>query len=150
VGYILGRASAPSVKPDTAANLPAVAPDARPQAAPPVAAPVEENRAREEQPVQTTAQAVTPPSPEAAAQAPAEEPSTASESPVTYLQVMAVQQREAEAVMRSLKEKGFPVTLSPGPDNRVRVLVGPYGDRETLGRAKAALENIGLHPFPKR
>jgi cell division septation protein DedD len=67
-----------------------------------------------------------------------------------YWQVMAVKQPEAEIVLRSLKEKGFPASLGPGPNNLIRVLVGPYTDRETLGKAKAELENAGFHPILKK
>ena len=71
-------------------------------------------------------------------------------APGSYWQVMAVKQAEAEVVLRTLKDKGFPTTLSPGPNNLVRVLVGPYTTRETLGKAKAELENAGFHPYLKK
>jgi hypothetical protein len=58
----------------------------------------------------------------------------------------------AEAVLQTLKEKGLPVVLSPGPNNLVRVLAGPYGekDSQSLGRAKTQLEAAGFHPIPFR
>ena len=38
--------------------------------------------------------------------------------------------------------------LGPGPNNLVRVLVGPYSDVQAMGKAKTELENAGfLHPF---
>ncbi len=47
----------------------------------------------------------------------------------------------------SLKEKGLPIVLTPGPRNLTRVLVGPYPDKQSLGKAKTDLENAGFHPF---
>ena len=55
----------------------------------------------------------------------------------------------AEALQQSLKDKGFPVTLGPGPNNLIRVLVGPYSDTQSMGRAKTLLEAAGLHPVRK-
>ena len=59
---------------------------------------------------------------------------------------MAVGETAAEAVRQSLKDKGFPVLLTPGRNNLTRVLVGPYSETSTLGRAKTDLENAGMHP----
>ena len=39
--------------------------------------------------------------------------------------------------------------MSPGPNNLVRVLVGPYNDTQSMGKAKTDLENAGFHPFRK-
>jgi cell division septation protein DedD len=64
----------------------------------------------------------------------------------SFWQVMAVGQTDADAVRQTLKDKGFPVLLTPGPNNLTRVLVGPYADNQTLGRAKTDLENAGMHP----
>jgi cell division protein FtsN len=66
--------------------------------------------------------------------------------PATYWQVMAVAQPQAEVFARVLRDKGFPVTLSPGNKNLTRVLVGPYPDRESLSRAKSGLVGSGFHP----
>jgi len=68
----------------------------------------------------------------------------------TYLQVMAVKQEEAEVVARTLKAKGFPTSLAPGLRGLTRVLVGPYTDTASLGKAKAELENSGFRPIVKR
>jgi cell division protein FtsN len=64
----------------------------------------------------------------------------------SYWQVMALGQSAAEAMRQTLKDKGFPVVLTPGRNNLTRVLVGPYSDTSTLGRAKTDLENAGIHP----
>jgi cell division protein FtsN len=68
----------------------------------------------------------------------------------TYLQVLAVRQQEAEVVARTLKDKGFPSLLAPAPKGLTRVLVGPYSDTASLGKAKAGLESAGFHPIVKR
>ena len=52
----------------------------------------------------------------------------------------------AQDMVRSLQDKGLPASLSPGPNNLTRVLVGPYGDTAALARAKTELEAAGLHP----
>jgi hypothetical protein len=52
-------------------------------------------------------------------------------------------------VVRTLKDKGFPATMSQGPNNLVRVLVGPYTDTLTMGKAKTELENAGFRPIRK-
>ena len=70
---------------------------------------------------------------------------TGSES-ATYWQVMAVAQPQAEVFARVLRDKGFSVTLSPGAKNLTRVLVGPYPNRESLGRAGSDLVGSGFNP----
>jgi cell division septation protein DedD len=62
---------------------------------------------------------------------------------------MAVNQPAAEAVVKTLRDKGFPVVMTPGPNNLVRVLVGPYSDVQTMSKAKTELENFGLRPVRK-
>ena len=47
---------------------------------------------------------------------------------------------------QSLQDKGLPAILGPGPNNLIRVLIGPYTDKQSLGRAKTELENAGVHP----
>jgi cell division septation protein DedD len=66
--------------------------------------------------------------------------------PGTYWQVMAVAQPQAEVFARVLRDKGFSVSLTPGTKNLTRVLVGPFPDRESSGRAKSALVASGFHP----
>jgi cell division septation protein DedD len=85
----------------------------------------------------------TPTAPAAAAPSAA-----ASEAPPgSYWQVLATANRDsAQDMVRSLQDKGLPAALSPGPNNLTRVLVGPYRDTQSLGRAKTELEAAGLHP----
>ena len=66
--------------------------------------------------------------------------------PGSYWQVIAVKPEVAEAMRQTLKDKGFPVSLTPGPNNLTRVLVGPYSDTPSLGRAKTELETAGFQP----
>jgi cell division septation protein DedD len=63
---------------------------------------------------------------------------------------MAVPQADAEVVIRALKDKGFPSMMSQGPNNLMRVLVGPYNDMQSFGKAKTELENAGFHPIRKQ
>src|SRR5207253_2552425 len=64
--------------------------------------------------------------------------------PGSFWQLMAVRQPEAEAMRRTLRDKGFPTVLSPGPNNLTRVLVGPFRDTQSFGRAKSDLESAGF------
>jgi hypothetical protein len=153
MGYIVGRSSAPSPKMQAEAAATA-AQESRPQpAAPAPAAPApqssEPNADAQQPAADTPAQPVTQPakdgpaatsSPEAPAQAAPAEDSGA------YWQVSAVSQNTAEIFAKALRDKGFPVSLSPGPKNLTRVLVGPYPEGQ-LGRAKSELENAGFHPI---
>ncbi|MGD0773117.1 MAG: SPOR domain-containing protein [Candidatus Solibacter sp.] len=66
--------------------------------------------------------------------------------PGSFWQVLAVKPEVAEAIRQTLKDKGFQVSLTPGTSNLTRVLVGPYSDSPSLGRAKTALENAGFQP----
>ena len=74
----------------------------------------------------------------------------AEAAPGSYWQVLATaSQTSAEAMRQTMKDKGFPASLQPGPNNLIRVLIGPYGDKQSLGRAKTELENAGVHPVLK-
>ncbi len=65
--------------------------------------------------------------------------------------MVAVGQPQAGAVVETLKAKGFPARLAPGPNSTIfRVVVGPYADAATLGKAKADLENAGFHPIMRK
>ncbi len=169
MGYIVGRNSAPSPKmaADAAPVQPAptAAPAARPDSGPPAAETVKPADTAPAQAAESAApatQATAPPQTKAAETAPAPatpaaavaDPATVAEPEPgqTYLQVMAVRRPEAEAVVRTLKDKGFPVVLSPAPDKKelFRVLVGPYSDAAATGKAKAELENAGFHAFVRR
>jgi cell division septation protein DedD len=67
--------------------------------------------------------------------------------PGSYWQVLATaSQTSAEAMRQTMKDKGFPASLQPGPNSLIRVLIGPYNDKQSLGRAKTDLENAGVHP----
>src|ERR1035437_4566228 len=66
--------------------------------------------------------------------------------PGSYWQVIAVKPGGVEAMRQTLKDKGFQVALTPGTSNLTRVLVGPYNDTPSLGRAKTALETAGFQP----
>jgi cell division septation protein DedD len=63
---------------------------------------------------------------------------------------MAVRREEAEVVARTLRDKGFQPSFELAPTGLTRVLVGPYTDSASLGKAKADLENAGFHPIVKK
>ena len=68
-----------------------------------------------------------------------------------YLQVAAAAQPQAGVVVDTLKQKGFPALLAQGPNATLfRVMVGPYADASTLGKAKADLENAGFKPLVRK
>jgi cell division septation protein DedD len=78
---------------------------------------------------------------------PPQEPVPAETPQGIYWQISAtVNQDAARALLQTIKDMGLPVTLSPGPNNFTRVLVGPYSDTATLAHVKTQLENAGLHP----
>jgi cell division septation protein DedD len=170
MGYIVGRNSTPS--PQLAASRDqASAPSVPPQGARPQAA-------AGSQPAQTESSAAAEPAKEdaggnpasegqstaaqsAAPSAPPPAPKTETPAPVAaapaepvpgeaYLQVTSVKPDVAETVAKTLKDKGFPTLLSPGPSGKTRVLVGPYADLGKLGQAKAELERLGFAPFRQK
>jgi len=165
MGYVVGQNSPRSAKVQAEAGQPSSSqPDSRPQPAGPVPAPPpsQQPAATESAPPQTsdagTNPADTPPqpttqpardTPSPAAPAPATAAANAPSLPAgSFWQVMAVAQTDADLIAKTLKDKGFPVTLSQGPNNLIRVLVGPYTDVQAMGKAKLDLENAGfLHPF---
>jgi cell division septation protein DedD len=160
MGYIVGRNSAPSARSEAAAAPNPTPRDARPQPAspaepapaPPAAQDPGPGDAATDKPADAPAQPTTQPAREgpSAAPPPAPAPAPASEpAPGTYWQVIAVPQAQAEIVAKALKDKGFPTSLGQGPNNLVRVLVGPYPDTQSLGEAKSKLENAGFHPILK-
>jgi cell division septation protein DedD len=165
MGYIVGRNSSPSAKvqaetgssagtasqtpetrPQAASQAPAAggAPDAassQPADTPPVDTPPQPST-QPERSAQSTAPAAAPPPPAA--------PPPAEAVPGSYWQVLATaSQASAEAMRQTMKDKGFPASLQPGPNNLIRVLIGPYTDKQSLGRAKTELENAGVHPVLK-
>lgn len=160
LGYVVGQNSPRSAKlPETAATgqadrpqpVTSPQPQAPPGAAgvetPPVQPPADANAATGQSQPNVPAQTPdsTPaPTPAAPAAAEPEEP-----APGSYWQVMALKQADAEVVVRSLKDKGFPATVAPGRNNLMRVLVGPYKDLTAMSKVKAELENAGFHPIKK-
>ena len=171
MGYIVGRNSTPATQlaANRDQNSGAAAPsNTRPQPAsgtapapqnPPAAAaepPKEDAGGNAPASGQPATQAAQPPAAKTELPAPAKPavPAPVAVEPApgeTYLQVVSVGAREAEVLARALKDKGFPSSLGPGPNGRTtRVLVGPYRDLSTLGKAKAELENLGFHPIVKR
>jgi cell division septation protein DedD len=172
MGYIFGQNSPRSARlqPEAAAGTaPTPAPETRPQPASPAPTPVSDTAPTPEagkdaasasdapapapQPTTQPARespAAAPPAPTPRAPVPAPVPAPAPEAaPGTSWQVMAVNQAEAEVVAKALKDKGFPVSTAPGPNNLTRVLVGPYKDTQSMGRAKTQLEGAGFHPIRK-
>jgi cell division protein FtsN len=82
--------------------------------------------------------------------APPPAPASVEAVPGTYWQVLATaSQASADAMRQTMKDKGFPASLQPGPNNLIRVVIGPYNDKQSLGRAKTELENAGVHPVLK-
>jgi hypothetical protein len=164
MGYVVGQNSPRSAK--MAGNAPAPVPittaDSRPQpAAPVVVQPPPTNPAQADpnlgqpsspsgegsvQPLTQPARDPSAPPPPASA---AVVNATPEGPPGTYWQVMAVAQPEAEVMVRTLRDRGFPASMTQGPNNLVRVLVGPYSDTQTMGKAKTDLENAGFHPIRK-
>jgi cell division septation protein DedD len=168
MGYVVGQNSPRSAKVQAEASQAAgtaAQSDSRPQPAGPVPVSQPSTEPPAQDPTATGAadpdgqpQPTTQPArePQAAASAipPAPPPPSSTQSPAANLsngsfwQVMAVAQADADLIAKTLKDKGFPVVLSRGPNNLVRVLVGPYTDVQAMGKAKVDLESAGfLHPF---
>ena len=164
MGYVVGQNSPRSAKMAEGAStsVPVTsATDARPQpyAPPPAPAPAAAP-AGEQAPPDSTPQPSTQPaqgSPQPAAAPPAtkaaEEPAgtpgivASADLPAgNYWQVLAVKPEVSDAMRQTLKDKGFQVVLTPGINNLTRVLVGPFGDTNAMGRAKTELENAGFRP----
>jgi DedD protein len=79
--------------------------------------------------------------------APEPAPAVAESMQGTYWQVTATKDpAAARAMLQSMKDMGLPASLSPGPNDFTRVLVGPYTDNATMAKVKTQLENAGLHP----
>jgi outer membrane biosynthesis protein TonB len=68
-----------------------------------------------------------------------------------YLQVEAVAQPQATIIVDTLKQKGFPALLAQSSNPMLfRVMVGPFPNAATLGKAKADLENVGFKPIVRK
>lgn len=177
MGYVVGRNSAPaaaaspmpvpvasSQRPDAASPPPVQSPPA--QTAPtesPASVPAQETKpakppaAVETKPatprkIETRVEVSTPPPRERARPASASGAVAVSPGPGNmYLQVAAAAQPQAGVVVDTLKQKGFPALLAQGPNATLfRVMVGPYADASTLGKAKADLENAGFKPLVRK
>ncbi len=171
MGYVVGQNSPRSAKQTEMAAQPGAAQEARPAAVPP-AAPADaaaapptagENQGdAAAQPAEAPPQPVTQPamdtraapavSTPAPAQAPAPAPVAAADAAAgSYWQVGAWKQAaDAQALLMTLRDGGMPAALRTGPDNLIRLVVGPYSDTQTMGRAKTELETrFGLHPIRK-
>jgi cell division protein FtsN len=164
MGYIVGRNSTPTTQ--LAAthdqNSAAMPSGARPQ--PAGTAPAEQNPpAAVTEPPKDDAGAATPATEPQPTTQPAQPAQTKTEAAPpaaappaqpapgeTYLQAYSGKQEVAETVSHTLKQKGFPTLLSPGPQGKTRVLVGPYPDLGKLGQAKADLERLGFSPFRQK
>jgi cell division protein FtsN len=180
MGYVVGRNSAPaaaaspmpvpvatSQRPD-AASSPPIQP-----ASPPVStesAPVQETKPAKQpemvetkpvappagrqapRKIQTQVEVSTPPPRESARPASTSGAVAVNPGPGNmYLQVAAAAQPQAGVVVDTLKQKGFPALLAQGPNATLfRVMVGPYADASTLGKAKADLENAGFKPLVRK
>ncbi len=171
MGYVVGRNSGPAAAAGVPATVATNRPEAASPAAPPPAAPpkeeVKEATPQETKPVET--QPVAPPEkapetrgkPRAAPprRVQASKPAEASGAAVAvnpgpgnmYLQVEAVAQPQASVVVDTLKQKGFPALLAQSSNPTLfRVMVGPFRDAATLGKAKADLENVGFKPIVRK
>jgi cell division septation protein DedD len=168
MGYVVGQnsprnaklgaepaaAASPSAEARPQPASPALSPPATPSAPQPDAggsSSTESAGASEAASAPPTPQPTTQPAREpAAASSAAPQPAPADpaqSSAGAFWQVFASKNQDsAQALVQTLKDKGFPAQLSPGPDSMTRVIVGPYADTATLGRAKTALENAGFQP----
>ncbi len=64
-----------------------------------------------------------------------------------FWQVTGPGEVKAIDLFRQLKSKGFDPAMHAGTDGAVRVVVGPFFDRASIERVKAALETAGFHPI---
>ena len=102
--------------------------------------------------IETRVEVSTPPPREGARPASASGAEAVNPGPGNmYLQVAAAAQPQAGVVVDTLKQKGFPALLAQGPNATLfRVMVGPFADASTLGKAKSDLENAGFHPLVRK
>ncbi|MBK9169514.1 MAG: hypothetical protein IPM24_18910 [Bryobacterales bacterium] len=172
MGYIVGRQASPAI---TAAQPPAQ--EAPPDAAKPAVRPPSDLPPGEAvvsssakpaapagtQPARETGQQPPPPRETASAPPPkpvppppapppaASTPGSLSEPPSgVYLQVAAPAPEAGVGVVNTLKAKGMPARLAPGPDaSTVRVVVGPL-DGDQVRDTRTALEASGFKPFLRK
>jgi len=161
MGYIVGRNSAPTVAaapaptkaPETAATtarVPANPPAEAAPVQPPAQAPASEPAATTPAPQTQAAKEPAPPAAKREEEPPAAKPA-AEPSGKIYLQVAAVGRPEAELEVSTLKKRGFPAHVGPGPREGIfRVLVGPYKNTADTARAKGELEKLGFKPIVRK
>lgn len=156
MGYIVGRNSTPlSAEARTSArdSKPLEVESARPLPSQPASASqtvAPAAKSADNEPKQSDTAAASKPAaeqskaPESASPTP-EEPAPGQ----TYLQVAAVQQREAELFVDVLAKKGFHALYAPVPDKPAtyRVLVGPFKDPEAIAQARTDLQKAGFKGF---
>jgi len=161
MGYVVGQnTQRPAKMASEGSGAGAVAntlADSRPQPSTPVPAPspapAPETAAGQQPPADAPPQPTTQP---AQGSQPSDEKTVAPSNtgvvspaelpPGSYWQVIAVKPEVAEAMRQTLKDKGFQVSLTPATASLTRVLVGPYKDNPSLGRAKTDLETAGFQP----
>jgi cell division septation protein DedD len=155
MGYIVGRNSTPlsaEARSSARDSKPLEVESARPLPSQPASAtqsvaPAAKPAAGEEkQPETAASKSATEQTkaPESASPTP-EEPAPGQ----TYLQVAAVQQREAELFVDVLAKKGFHALYAPVPDKPAtyRVLVGPFKDPAAIAQARTDLQKAGFKGF---
>jgi cell division protein FtsN len=160
MGYVVGqntqRPAKMAAEGTSAGTMPNTVADSRPQPSTPVPAPAPvqapENAGQQPpadappQPTTQPAQGSPPPDDKATAPSNTGVVSPAELQPGSYWQVIAVKPEVAEVMRQTLKDKGFQVSLTPATATLTRVLVGPYKDTSSLGRAKTDLETAGFQP----
>jgi hypothetical protein len=139
----------PSTEPapsDSTATQPAQTADtAQPPAAASAPAPAE----APPQPTTVPAHEVSPPAAAASAPPPAAKPAPDPANAMYWQVTAASSPNSADAMLQSLKGRGFPVSARPGPKNLTLVWVGPYYDKESLARARKQLQDAGIKPIKK-
>jgi cell division septation protein DedD len=161
MGYIVGRNSAPATIADTTPTRPSrpvvVDSPTRPGEKPaekPAETPKEEAKPEPPpKPVEVEKKEEPKPEPkrekEKEKKKAAEPPPTHSNKPVagaTYLQIAAVDEKAAEVMVSTLRQKNFSALSVQVPEkpNLFRVFVGPYPDSSALADAKAKLTAAGF------
>ena len=158
MGYIVGRNSAPTVAAEQGPAKGTVAEIQEPASVPPAEPPAAAQQTPPEQAAPSQTQPAQEPAKQAAVSAPKHEEPTPE--PVAqaepgpgriFLQVAAVGRPEAEVEVGILKKRGYPALVGPGPREGIfRVLVGPYRDAASAGKAKSDLENLGFKPIVRK
>src|ERR1035438_8483759 len=155
MGYVVGQNTQRPAKlasegapANTAVNTTA---DPRPQPSspvpvPPPATPAAPDASAGQQPSPDTAtRPTTQPTTQPAQGSPPAAVEKAATAPATT-GIVASSELPPGSFWQVLKDEGFQVALTPGTNNLTRVLVGPFNDSPSLGRAKTALETAGFQP----